>query len=271
MQWVCYNGHFLPHEQPLFTASNRGFRYGDGLFETAKFYNGRFLLAPYHFDRLFSGLKLLNINPQFTSERLSATITGLCERNHCAALARVRIAACREADSASYLIEATALDAAKMQWNDQGWRLVLYPFARKSCDAFANLKSANYLPYVMAGRYATEKGADECLVLNGHNRICDGSKTNLFFIRNNEAYTPALSEGPVAGVMRRAVMEFLKSSGYAVHQKGITMEDVLQADAVFVTNAIEGLRWVQRVGEREYNYGVLKKLYHDLFATLYTS
>ena len=73
------------------------------------------------------------------------------------------------------------------------------------------------------------------------------------------------------GVMRRAVMEVLKSSGYAVHQKGVTLEDVMQADAVFVTNAIEGIRWVQQVGETEYGHGVLKKLHHDLFTTLYTS
>lgn len=269
MQWVCFNGAFVPAGQPIFTASNRSFKYGDGVFETARFYNGRLLLAAYHFERLFSGLKLLNISPAFTALQLTESIAQLCEKNGCHALARMRIAAYREEDnSASFVMEATALDGEKLKWQEQGWRLQIHPFVRKSCDAYANLKSANYLPYVLAAQYAKEQAADECVVLNMYNRICDGSKTNLFFIKENEVYTPALSEGCVAGVMRRAVMAFLKTSGYAMHQKGITEEELLQADAVFVTNAIEGLRWVRQFGNRNYEYGVLKKLHHDFTATL---
>ncbi len=272
MHWVCHNGNFLPHDQPLFCAANRGFRYGDGLFETAKFYDGKLLLSAFHFERLFSGLQLLQIATQFNAEVLASHISSLCRQNRCAALARVRIAVYRNDDnSASYLIEATGLEPDKMRWNEQGWRLMLHPAVQKSCDVFSNLKTANYLPYVMAARHAAEWGADECLVRNAHNRICDGSKTNLFFMTGGSVSTPALAEGPVAGVMRRAVMGFLKSSGYAVHEQLVMEQDVLDADAVFVTNAIEGLRWVQQFGEKKYGHGVLKKLYHELAATIYGS
>jgi branched-chain amino acid aminotransferase len=229
------------------------------------------LLAAYHFDRLFSGLKLLHITPVFTSDDLLAAVAPLCKQNDCTGLARVRIAVYRDdTNNASYLIEATGLAAGKLQWNERGWRVLLYPFARKSCDAFANLKSANYLPYVMAGQYATAHSVDECLVLNAYNRICDGSKTNLFYVKKDAVFTPALSEGCVAGVMRRAVIEHLKKLGYSVHQQTVSEEDVLLADAVFLTNAIEGVRWVQYVGEREYEYGDLKKWHAELFASLLT-
>lgn len=270
MQWICHNGLFVPMEQPIFDASNRGFRYGDGLFETARFYNGNLLLASYHFDRLFSGLQLLHMMPYFTAAQLTNFIEELCKKNGCSSSARVRIGAYRVTENnAAFVIEATALAIEKTQWNESGWRVLVYPFARKSCDAFANLKSANYLPYVMAGLYAKEQDADECLVLNMHNRICDGSKTNLFLMAGGDVYTPALSEGCVAGVMRRALINFLKQSGYVVHQKEVTEKDVLQAETVFVTNAIEGMRWVRQFGERIYEYGVLKKLYNDLFATMH--
>jgi branched-chain amino acid aminotransferase len=272
MPWVCHNGSFFPAEQPLFNAANRCFKYGDGLFETALFFNGRLLLSCYHYDRLFSGLKLLNIIPSFTSVQLTDAVAALCERNGCVALARVRITVYRdEVNNASYVIEAAESDRQKTQWNERGWRVLLYPFARKSCDALANLKSANYLPYVMAGQHAIAHSADECLVLNTYNRICDGSKTNLFFLKEDVVFTPALSEGCVAGVMRRAVIEFLKKSGYAVHQKAVTEDDVLQAEAVFLTNAIEGLRWVRYFGAREYGYGDLKKLHAELFAAIYAA
>src|SRR5215217_1346154 len=240
MQWVCLNGSFFQVKQPLLQASNRGFKYGDGLFETARFYQGRLLLAHYHFERLFSGLQLLHIIPQFTSTQLLDLIAQLCEKNNCSAFARVRVAVYREEDNiGSFVIEATALELQKLHWNEEGWCLNVYPFARKSCDVFANLKSANYLPYVMAGQYAKEQGVDESLILNMYNHICDGSKTNVFYMNGTDVYTPALSEGCVAGVMRRAVIDFLKSSGYTVHQKGITEAELLEADHVFVTNAIE--------------------------------
>jgi branched-chain amino acid aminotransferase len=270
MQWVCFDGSFVLAGKPLFTAGNRGFKWGDGVFETARFYNNALLLSTYHFDRLFSGLQLLHIIPRFTPEQLTKIIGSLCKKNHCTNLARVRLAVYRnDENAASYVIEATTLPPETVQWNESGWRLGLYPYARKSCDAFANLKSANYLPYVMAGAYAKEQGMDECLVLNSYNRICEGSKTNLFLCNGKDVSTPALSEGCVAGVMRRYVIEKLKELGYAVHQTMITEEEVLAAEAVFLTNATEGLRWVRCFKDKEYGHGDLKKLYHLLFEPPY--
>jgi branched-chain amino acid aminotransferase len=270
MQWVCFDGSFVPASQPLFTAGNRGFKWGDGVFETARFYNDALLLSTYHFERLFSGMQLLHITPRFTPAQLIEVIEALCKKNHCSGLARVRLAVYRnDENAASYVIEATPLPPETMQWNESGWRLGLYPFARKSCDAFANLKSANYLPYVMAGAYAKEQGIDECLVLNSYNRIGEGSKTNVFLWKGRNVTTPALSEGCVAGVMRRYVIERLKEFGYAVHQTAVTEEDVFGAEAVFLTNATEGLRWVHSFKDKEYGHGDLKKLYHLLFEPLY--
>jgi len=272
MQWVWHNGLFVLQGQPLFTAANRSFKWGDGLFETATFYKGRLLLAAFHFERLFEGARLLQMHSSFSEEQLTNAITDLCEKNSCSALARVRIALYRDdANAGSCVIEATALPEETAQWSETGWRVVLYPFARKSCDVFANLKSANYLPYIMAARYATETGADESLVLNTHNRICDGSKTNVFLLSGTNVYTPALSEGCVAGVMRRYVLQELKRLGYAVHQQAVTEPMVQEADCVFVTNAIEGLRWVQQFGDKTYGYGDLKKLYHELFSARYAT
>lgn len=265
MLWVCHNGSFVEAQQPLFPASNRSFKYGDGLFETARFYRGRLLLASYHFERLFSGMQLLNMQPHFTATQLTEGVTTLCAKNHCSALARVRITIYREEDNqASFVLEAVPLEEATLHWNGAGWKLVLYPFARKSCDVFANLKTANYLHYVMAAQYAAQHNVQESLVLNMHNHICDGSKTNVFYIQGDDVYTPALPEGCVAGVMRRTVIEFLKQEGIAVHQQHVTEEDLLQADHVFVTNAVEGLRWVQQLSDRTYTHGILKKWHDDL-------
>ena len=143
----------------------------------------------------------------------------------------------------------------------------MYPAARKSCDAFANLKSANYLPYVLAQLYANEKGADEALVLNSFTNIADGSKTNLFLVKGSALYTPALHQGCVSGVMRQHLINYLKSEGYELHQTEINHEDLLQADEVFCTNAIQGIRWVQSYGDKTYSSTFTQHLFQAALST----
>ena len=269
MKWVCHNGKIVPADSPLFGAGKRGFRYGDGVFETAKVVDGRLLLAPLHFNRLFTSLHLLQIRPggQFTPEIIEAQILNLCRQNGCAALARVRLAVYREEKGdGGYVIEAAPLAADAQQWNKEGWNLVVSPLARKSCDALAYLNSANFLPYVLAAAYAAEKSADEALVLNVANNVADGSKTNLFLVKDQIIYTPALNQGCVSGVMRTFIIESLKKEGYVVHQTEVDEPLLLQADEVFCTNAIQGIRWVRSFDSREYRHSFTQAVYRQLFA-----
>ena len=269
MNWVCHNGEMVPGGQPLFDAGNRSFRYGDGLFETMRVYKKELLLESLHFNRLFTGLQLLNIRPaaHFTPDVLQQNILQLCQINGCAHLARVRLAVYRtETGEAGYVIEAFAVGKDALQWNKDGWKLVVYGLARKSCDAFANLKSANYLPYVLAGAFAAGQGADEALVLNTYNHVADGSKTNIFLIKEKTIYTPALHQGCVSGVMRRHVIDNLKVMGYVLHQIEISEQLLLEADEVFCTNAVQGIRWVKSFAGKEYGNTLTRQIYKQLFA-----
>ena len=266
MKAICHNGETVPAGAPLFDAGNRGFRYGDGVFETARVVDGVLRLAPLHFNRLFTALQLLQIRPgpQFTPHLLQKNILHLCRQNKCSHRARVRLAVYRQpGGDAGYVIETFPLGEDALVLNEKGWQLVVYPLARKSCDAFANLKSANYLPYVLAGAYAAEKGADEALVLNSYNLIADGSKTNLFLLKDGAWYTPALDQGCVAGVMRTHLLQVLKQKGFAVHQTAVTEEMLATADEVCCTNAVQGIRWVQRFGNREYSNTCIQQVFKD--------
>ena len=268
MEAVCYNGTILPAHQPLFTAQNRSFRYGDGLFETMKIFQNNILLFPYHFDRLYTSLHLLNIHmpSSFSQDKLYADIMMLCKQNNCNRLGRVRLAVFRnENNQAEYVIEANALSDDIMEWNKNGWTTDIYPFARKSGDAFSNLKTANFLPYVLAAHYAKEKKLDEVLVLNTSNAIADGSKTNIFLIKDNEVYTPALHQGCINGVMRRYVIDELKKNSFIVHQIEVKEEMLWQADEIFLTNALVGIRWVEFFREKHYAFTKTKQIYQLLF------
>lgn len=260
------------HQQTLFTPQNRGFRYGDGVFETIKVFRNRIVLEDYHFDRLFGSLDLLKINTSnnFNREKLSQKILELCGLNKCIELARVRLAVFRnEENKAEFVIEASSLDKQVNELNEDGWTINIYPLARKSCDAFANLKSANYLPYVLADLYAKETGCEESIVLNVENHLCDASKANIFLLVKDEIYTPALHQGCVNGVKRRFVIEELKKQGITTYQQVINEQLLLEADEVFLTNAIKDIRWIKSFKNKVYTNSFVTQFYKKTFSTIY--
>lgn len=269
---VCVNGIFYATETPLLPVQNRSYKWGDGVFETAKVFRGKFLLEDLHFERLLSSLTLLQIEkPEtFTKTTLVAHVLQLCQQNNCSQLARVRLAVYRKDDNtAGYTIEASSLNEDVNKWHAEGQEVAVYPFARKSMDAFANIKSANYLPYVLAQRYAVEKKVDDALVLNAQNFLCDSSKANIFLLKGKTVYTPALHQGCVNGVMRRVVMEETKKLGYRLQQDEVDEAQLLAADEVFLTNAIQIIRWVEGYKGRQYVCRETRKIFDAVSATIF--
>lgn len=269
---VCFNGNFFSAGAPLLPVQNRSYKWGDGVFETAKVFRGRLLLEDLHFERLWVSLRLLGIKAgiDFTQDNLVAHVLELCQLNQCGENARIRLAVYRqEDDTAAYSIEAVPLPETVNQWQEEGQEIVLYPFARKSMDAFANLKSANFLPYVLAQRYAAERNVDDAIVLNAQNFLCDSSKANLFLLRGNNVYTPALHQGCVNGVMRRVVLEECKKLGYRVFQDEVEESHLLTADEVFLTNAIQVIRWVRQYKTVRYKCTQTQKIFEAVSATIF--
>lgn len=272
MLFISYNGKIFPAGEPVLKAGNRSFKWGEGLFETIKVFKGTLLHGDYHFDRLFLGLKMLDIpaGDSFNRESLAENILGLCRKNNCAALARVRLAVYRdEEEKAAFLLEALPLPEKLNHWDPVGWTIDLYPHARKTADAFANFKTASFLPYVLAERWARQNSLDDALVLNSENNICDSSRANLFLLKQGNWYTPALHQGCINGVIRRYLLEELKKSGYQVHQQTVTETDLLEADEIFLSNSILDIQWVKKFREKEFSHEETRSLYDRFFSTLY--
>jgi branched-chain amino acid aminotransferase len=255
----------IDSELPVVTAGNRAFRYGDGVFETMKVSGARIHLGHFHFERLFRSLAVLQINPDaLRIDVLEKNILSLCEKNQTSASARVRLEVFRDEAGNGYVIEASKLEEDAAELNENGLHICIHPFARKACDGYANLKSANFLPYVMADIYREEKNAGECLVLNSFGNIADGSRTNIFLIKDNEVFTPALHQGCINGVMRRFVIDALKKNDYPVKQTEVTVDMLLEADGIFLTNAIRGIKWVGAFEKKIYAKQPVEKLYRNI-------
>jgi branched-chain amino acid aminotransferase len=279
--FINFNGRLLEEQEPVIKASDRSYRYGDGVFETIRVWKGKILLEELHFERLMESMKTLKIQvPKLlTPERLKNEIIELCGKNKCDEDARVRLSISRghggpyDSDgNFHYLIECSPLPGTAARLNENGLVIDVFPQARKSIDIFSNLKSSSYLPYAMAAIYAKENKLNDCLLLNSHDRICDATIANMFWVKNKTVFTPPLSEGCVAGVMRRRILDFrsaISDLGLELKESVLTTNDLLSADEVFLTNAISGIRWVSQFRENTYQNKTSEKLFEKFILPLF--
>lgn len=272
MTYLNYNGKLFKPDKQLITADNRGFRYGDGLFETMKVLNNKIHLASYHFERLFDGIRLLEFErPAFLTEQfLSDQILSLCTVNHHQAKARVRLMIFRgqgglydpENSNPNYIIQTWPLQEADTDFNSAGLNVDIYYASRKCIDDFSHIKSNNYLPYLMAALHARKHHLDDCVLLNSNGNVCESAIANIFIVKNNQVLTPPLSEGCVAGVMRRYLLNRITDMGISLQEKPLSVANLADSDEIFLSNAVQGIRWVKQFNNRRYSHSFVSGIHH---------
>jgi branched-chain amino acid aminotransferase len=264
---------FLESENNI-SVNNRSFRYGDGFFETIKLSNGKIQLKELHFERILYSLKTLGFitAKHFSFEGLEKQIVELATKNNHQYLGRIRIAFFRE-DAGLFevinfhphiLIQSFELNESVNELNQNGLVIDVYPLAKKSCDVFSNIKSNNYLQYAMAALWAKENKLNDALLLNSNNNVADSCIANFFIIKNGIIKTPALTEGCVAGVMRKHLISILKQNNSEVAEMPIKIEDIANADEIFLTNSIRGIMWVRQFENSNYGNFETRKIYNLL-------
>ena len=277
MEYLIFNSKYYKPETAIVTASSRGLRFGDGLFETIKSINGQLQFVDEHLARLWKGLQLLqfNIPKHFTPDSLEEEIQALLQKNKHLKMARIRLTVFRgdgglydEMDhKPNYIIQTWALTDEPGSWNSNGLVLGIYADAKKACDILSNLKHNNFLPYAMAALYAKNEKWNDAVLLNTEGRLCDTSIANIFLIKDEVIYTPALQEGCIAGVMRKHIINRLIAGNYKLVEGKLNIDDLLDADEVFLTNSIYNMRWVQSAGQKKYTNSLTQKIYAAVFST----
>ncbi|MCF1713940.1 aminotransferase class IV [Flavihumibacter sp. RY-1] len=278
-QVLFEDGQFYRDDKLLIGANSRAIRYGDGLFETMKVNKGSIQLADWHFERLFSGLALLQFEcpSYFTPAYLKDKILQLAHRNGHSNLARIRLMIFRGNgglyDTVSHfphhVIQCWSLPPANHQWNENGLVLGIHRTAHKTMDLLANTKSNNYLPYVLGALEVKKEKWNDAVVLNAVGRVADCTIANLFLVKEGVLYTPAASEGPVLGIMRRYMLDYCRKAGLPFKETTINEEDLQQADEIFLTNTSYGIRWVGSLGDRKYANSFSARLYKEAIQPLF--
>lgn len=233
----------------------RAFLYGDLIFESIRIKDGEICFADKHYSRLTRSAELLKFDLSslcfeiFTEEILKA-----CDGKKDA---RVRFIMSRDStgfytpdsNGIKWMIDVSPLDTSEKICNTLG----VFNDYKKPCNDLSNIKSGNALTYVMAGLYAKENGIDNCVILNQHDRIAEAIGSNIFILKGDELITPPLTEGCVEGVMRQVVIELAIYKGIIIDELPINPYELIHADEVFLTNAINGIVPVKSYNFKKYN------------------
>lgn len=276
MRFINYNGNLINENDPIIGANNRGLRYGDGLFETISYKKGNFVLLEAHLNRLWLGMELLKFdipklfNKAFIEDQMNKLVS---KNKHLPA--RIRLMVFR-ADGGLYdpenlkpnfVIQSWPLLTATHELNNNGLDLCIYRDARKSCDAFANIKHNNYLPYLMGALHAKTQQCNDAIILNQEGYVCDSTIANIFLIKDKRIITPSLQQGCVAGTMRAFLIETLQLIDYEIVETTVSIDMLASADEVFLTNAIYNIRWVKSIENNQYGVEEIQKIFYQLSKT----
>lgn len=268
-----FNGQLFSPESKVFGTSNRAFRYGDGLFETMRMIDGNLMFYKYHMERLFKGMNALKLNyhKAFDVEFIASEIFSLARANKIYKNARIRFSVFREdggwytpeKNTFQYLIEIQALEESSYT-AEKGLIVDVYSELRKDFTSISSLKTINALPYVLAGVYRKENQLDECILLNRDNNIVESISSNVFLVKENKIYTPAISEGCIDGVMRKVVIDIIKKKKLQLLETKLPVALLEHSDEIFLTNTIKGIQSVVGIGNKRYFSRLSKELLQEL-------
>jgi branched-chain amino acid aminotransferase len=261
-EYILLNDQLMPIDLPVLKTGNRAFKYGDGLFESMRMSNGQLNFADLHAERLSSGMKAIKMDSSTLIDEyfIKHKTAELAKKNRFKDNVRFRLTVFREGEGLympesnkfGYLLEASPLTESEYTLNKKGLIIDVYDDITKPVNILSGFKTTSSLLYVMAGLYKKQHKLDEALIINQHGFLCESMSSNVFVVYEKQIYTPALSEGCVAGVMRKVVIKLAQANNIPIIEAQINPEILNEAEEVFVTNATSGIRWVMGFGKKRY-------------------
>jgi len=237
---------------------NRAFKYGDGFFETISIVNGVPRLLKNHINRLRKGAALLklDVHTMLNLGNIRKSIHALQETNDILGNAKLRLSIWRNtsglytpADGQAQMlmtIESLIIQKVSIIQNAGFSDIIInYP------SPYSSFKTLSALKYVLAGIEKKNHHFDDIILFDYRGYVSETLNSNIFWKKNCTYFTPPLSTGCVAGIMRNWLMDELNMRGFPVEEKLALKDDILEAECIFTTNAL-GICHVKYIGERSF-------------------
>jgi len=246
---VFLNGQFVPETKAVVSVFDRGFLFGDALWEAMLVTRGRPFLWAEHIRRFQQGIDVLKLALPWTFDELEARALELIQRNQMPE-AMLRLTVSRGITGRGYsprnaknpaivmsLHPAPRLDPTR----PARWRVVTSSLRLPVNDPLARFKTANKLPQILARAEADTAGAHEALLLNTRGCVAEGTTSNIFWVNKNIVHTPPLAAGPLPGVTRSLVGRLCRDAKIPFRETQSRPGSLFRAEGVFLTMTSYGI------------------------------
>ena len=265
---INYNGNFI--DQSNTDLINRGFLFGDSVFDTLKIVNNNILFWEEHYLRLMSSIRILrmNIPDMFTPEFFEKEIlkTNLKIENFFSG--RVRLSIFRsggglyspESSLPVYVIQSKKFDEKIFKMNDKPFKVDLFKEYFIQPNLLSNIKTNNKILNVIGSIYANENELDNCILLNDKRNVTEFLNGNIFIVNEKKIKTPLLSSGCLNGIMRKKIIELIKTkSNLEIEEIVISPFELMSSDEIWLTNSISGIVAVSDYRKKKFSNEIAKE------------
>ena len=269
---VNRNGTLVSVSENAMSFENRGYKYGDALFETIKVSHGDILFWEDHYFRLMASMRILRmeIPMTFTMEFLKEEILKTIEYNKLSEMtARVRLNVHRidggkylpTSNDIEYNVIAEPLSSEFYAIKDDKCSIELFKDYFLAPGLLSTLKTNNRIINTLGSIFAKENQYDNCLLLNTNKNVVEALNGNLFLVKDSVVKTPPLEDGCIKGIMRKQVMDTIaKIDHLELQESSISPFELQKADELFITNVIAGMTPVSSYRKKDYTQEVAKEI-----------
>ncbi|VAW95372.1 Aminodeoxychorismate lyase [hydrothermal vent metagenome] len=254
---VYINGKFVDENDATISVFDRGFMYGDGVFETLAVYNSTIFRLTEHLIRLKNSLSLLYIDINCSDLELQDILYQALNNNNITngilRLSITRGVGLRGLDIANCLnptivVISYNIKEFPVEVRKNGVPVIISSVVKnhkRSVDP--TIKSNNFISNIMAFKEASNLNAVEAIQLNSDFHVAEGTTSNIFLVKNGVVLTPDLSTGILSGVTRQIVIDLCKAIKLPIKETTIKKHEIIEADEIFYTNSIAGIIHVKSI------------------------
>ena len=268
---INYNGEILVNEAVI-SIENRGFSYGDALFETIKVSRGKILFWEDHYFRLMASMRIMRmeIPMNFTMEFLENQILETLKANQLLETSsRLKLFVYRingglylpESNDINFVITTNQIENDFYLLNDDFFEIDIFKDYFIAPSLLSTLKTNNKVINVVGSIFAKENKLDNCLLLNTNKNVIEALNGNVFIVKDSYIKTPPLKDGCLKGVMRKQIIEIFElMPEYVIEEASISPFELQKADEIFITNVIKGIQPVTKYRKKVFKNVVSKML-----------
>lgn len=275
---INFNGTIQSADTKELTFDNRGFKYGDALFETLRVLQGKVVFAEEHYLRLMASMRIMRmeIPMQFTleffEEQILALVVAAGLEN---SPAKIRFNVYRNdgglytpvTNNVSFFISIDRLPNAFYIVEEGGYEVELFKDFYQAPGLLSTLKTNNKALQITGSVFAQENDLQNCLILNTDKNVVEALNGNVFLVKGSIVKTPPITDGCLNGIVRKQLIKIIKATeGITFEEASISPFELQKADELFITNSVIGIQPVTQYRKKQFNTTTAKSLLGKLNA-----